>query len=118
MIVCVRFTFGQVASFVAEWRRLKLTDEDLQALEALIMQRPDSGAVIPGTGGLRKIRFAPPSWHTGKRGAARVCYVLVSDIGHCYLIALFAKNEQSNLNAAQKAAARQLIQSLRAHVKG
>jgi hypothetical protein len=114
----VRFTFGQVAGFVAEWHRLGLTDEDLQALETLIMERPESGVVMPGTGGLRKIRFAPPSWHTGKSGATRVCYVIFADIGYCGLIALFAKNEQSNLNAAQKAQARRLIADLKASMKG
>ena len=114
----MRFTFGHVASFVADWRRLKLNDEDLQALETLVMERPQAGAVVPGTGGLRKLRFAPPSWHTGKSGATRVCYVLFTEIRHCYFIALFAKNEQSNLNAAQKAAARELIASLKVRMKG
>lgn len=41
---------------------------DLQALERILIANPDAGDVIPGTGGLRKLRFAPPSWHTGKRG--------------------------------------------------
>ena len=114
----VGLTFGQVASFVADWKRLRLTDEDLQALEALIMERPEAGVVMHGTGGLRKVRFARPSWRTGKSGATRVCYVLLSEIDQCYLIALLAKNEQSNLNAAQKAAARKLIATIRAHVEG
>ena len=114
----MRLTFGQVASFVADWKRLKLTDEDLRALEALILERPRAGVVVQGTGGLRKLRFAPPSWHTGKRGATRVCYVLFTEIDQCYFIALFAKNEQSNLDAAQKAAARKLIEGLRTHLKG
>jgi hypothetical protein len=113
----MRFTFGQVAGFVADWRRLGLTDDDLRSLETLIMERPEGGAVIQGTGGLRKIRFAPPSWHTGKSGATRVCYVVFVEVGHCSLIAIFAKNEQSNLNAAQKALARRLITDLKAHLK-
>ena len=113
----MKLTFGQVAGFVAEWRRLRLTDEDLQALETLIMERPESGAVMPGTGGLRKIRFAPPSWHRGKSGATRVCYVLFSELDQCYFIALFPKNEQANLTAAQKVHARQIIESLKAHLR-
>lgn len=116
--IWVRLTFGEVAGFVADWKRLKLTDEDLQTLQNLIMARPEGGVVMGGTGGLRKIRFAPPSWHTGKSGATRVCYVLFTEIDHCYLIAIFAKNEQSNLNAAQKAQARELIAAIRAHLKG
>lgn len=113
----VKLTFGQVAGFVAEWKRLRLTDEDLQALETLIMRRPEAGVVIRGAGGLRKIRFAPPSWHRGKSGAARVCYVVFAEVDQCYFIALFAKNEQANLTAAQKTQARQLIDHLKSHLK-
>jgi hypothetical protein len=36
-------TFVQVPAFVAEWRMLKLADEDLQALETAIMERPEAG---------------------------------------------------------------------------
>ena len=113
----MKLTFGQVAGFVADWKRLGLTDEDLQALEKLIMERPEAGVVMSGAGGLRKIRFAPPSWHTGKSGATRVCYVVFSELSHCYLIALFAKNEQANLDSAQKKQARQLIEKLKKHLE-
>ena len=70
----MRFSFAQVVVFVARWRKLRLTDEDLQALERQIAADPDAGDVMRGTGGVRKLRFAPPSWNTGKSGAARVCY--------------------------------------------
>ena len=113
----MKLTFGQVASFIAGWKRLRLTDEDLQALEQLIMERPEAGVVMQGTGGLRKIRFAPPSWHTGKSGATRVCYVLFAELDYCCLIALFAKNEQSSLDAAQRAQVRKLISDLKAALK-
>ena len=90
-----------------------LADEDLQALEQQIMRNPESGAVMAGTGGLRKIRFAPPSWHTGKSGATRVCYAIFVEAEQCYLAAIFAKNEQPNLTAAEKAEARKMIAALR-----
>ena len=107
-------TFAQPASFVAEWRRLRLTDEDLSALESQIMERPQAGAVMSGTGGLRKIRFAPPSWHRGKSGSTRVCYVVFAEAAYCYLLMIFAKNEQANLSRAQKQRAHQVIADLRA----
>lgn len=65
-------SFLQTSPFVADAERLGLDDEDMQALERLLIERPDRGAVVAGTGGVRKVRFAPPSWHTGKSGAARV----------------------------------------------
>lgn len=54
-------TFGQVATFVADWQHLDLSDEDLRSLEALLLRDPEAGKVIPGTGGARKVRFAPKS---------------------------------------------------------
>lgn len=99
-------SFAQVAVFAAKWRTLGLTDEDLQALERLIAADPTAGDVMRGTGGVRKVRFAPPSWHTGKSGAARVCYAAFTRIGTVYLLTVFAKNEKANLTAAERATLR------------
>lgn len=101
-MTAVRFTFIQPASFVADWRRLRLTDDDLRALENGIMLRPDAGAVMRGTGGLRKMRFAPPSSHTGKSGGMRVCYVVFLDLAKVFLLAIFPKNEKANLDADER----------------
>jgi hypothetical protein len=108
----VRFTFIQPLSFAGDWRRLGLTDEDLQALENEIMTRPDAGAVMRGTGGLRKMRFAPPSWRVGKRGAARVCYVAFVSLSKVYLLTVFPKNEKANLTPAERTHMRQWIARL------
>lgn len=76
------------------------------------MEKPDGGAAMSGTGGIRKLRFAPPSMNTGKSGATRVCYAIIfADI--CYLFTIFAKNEMPNLSAADKAALRTLIGDIR-----
>ena len=109
----MRLAFLQVQGFVADWRRLKLTDEDLQALEALIENRPEAGVVMQGTGGLRKIRFAPPSWHTGKSGAARVCYIYVVRAEACAFVAIFSKNRKSNLNASDRAELAKVVGAIR-----
>ena len=99
----MKLTLIQVATFVGKAKRLGLSDEDLQALERQIMENPEGGDVVAGTGGVRKIRFAPPSWNTGKSGATRVCYALFSVIETVYLLTIFGKNEQANLTAAEKA---------------
>jgi len=112
----VRFTFVQPASFAAEWRRLKLTDEDLQTLEGEIMHRPEVGPSMQGTGGLRKMRFAPPSWHRGKSGALRVCYVVFHEVQTVYLLLLFPKNEKSNLTAAERERFKRWVAALRAQI--
>ncbi len=100
----MKLTLIQVSTFVAKFKKLGLTDEDLQALEKQVMERPEPGDVMVGTGGVRKIRFAPPSWNTGKSGATRVCYALFTTIDTVYLLTIFGKNQQANLTAIEKSA--------------
>jgi hypothetical protein len=107
----MKMTFRHMPVFVSEWKRLGLPDEDLQALERQIMERPESGAVMNGTGGVRKVRFAPPSWRTGKSGATRVCYVVFAD-AVCYLFLIFPKNERANLSAKDKAVLKLTMEAL------
>lgn len=81
---------------------MRLTDLDLRALEDLILANPAVGKPMAGTGGLRKMRFAPPSWHTGKSGATRVGYAWFPMVDTVYLIALYAKQDKDNLTAAER----------------
>ncbi|HET6246695.1 MAG TPA: hypothetical protein VFE47_03270 [Tepidisphaeraceae bacterium] len=108
----MKMTFRQTAVFVAEWKRLRFVDEDLQALEWEIMERPDVGRVLNGTGGVRKMRFSAPSRHSGKSGATRVCYTVVLDT-ICYLLIIFPKNERANLSARDKAVLKKTVDALR-----
>ena len=66
-------TFILTDEFVKRWEALGFTDDDLRRLELEIMKNPQAGAVVPGTGRLRKLRFA--FGNSGKRGSSRVCYV-------------------------------------------
>ena len=66
--------FVELDEFGADWERLGLDVEvDLAALQHELMLNPMAGDLVPGTGGLRKFRFAPPRWNKGKSGALRVC---------------------------------------------
>jgi hypothetical protein len=106
----MHFSFIQLRHFERKWRAARLNDEDLQALEQMIMERPEAGDVMRGTGGLRKARFAPPSWHRGKSGALRVCYAVYHQYGLVFLVTLFGKNEQANLSDAECQATKQLLE--------
>ncbi len=108
----MRLTFIQLPRFAARWAQLKLTDDDLRALEQSLLRNPDAGAVVPGTGGLRKVRFAPPSRHVGKSGAFRVGYAYFRSADSVYPLAIFPKNEQANLTPAEKVEARKLIETI------
>jgi len=98
----MRLTLVQVASFASDWRRMRLTDDDLRALENLILTDPTRGKAMAGTGGLRKMRFAPPSRHVGKSGATRVGYAYFPMFETVYLIALYAKQDKDNLTAGER----------------
>jgi hypothetical protein len=90
--------------FSRDWESLQLDDEDLLALQILIMLAPERATVIEGTGGLRKLRFSPLRWNTGKRGALRICFALFPKYHTAILVTAYAKNEQDDLDAADKSA--------------
>lgn len=113
----MKLTFAQTSAFVADWRALPLTDEDLRTLENQLMALPDAGAVMGGTGGLRKICFAPSNRSGGKSGAMRVCYLYLPDHRLVFLVSMFAKNEKANLTSAEKSAFRKLISLIKRGLK-
>lgn len=59
--------------------------------------RPDAGKVIPGSGGLRKVRWAARGH--GKRGGARVIYFWWTADDKILLLDIYAKGEQEDLTA-------------------
>lgn len=95
-------TFVYMPGFVREWNRQRLTDSDLQALEQAIGSSPSIPPVMRGTGGLRKLRFAPPSRHMGKSGAMRVGFAYFPAKAAIFVLAMFAKNDAANFAAAQR----------------
>jgi hypothetical protein len=114
----MRLTVGYLSIFVSDWRRLGLDDEDLRALELAVMENPSAGRIIPGAGGLRKMRFAPIGWGRGKSGGTRVCYVYFARHDSVFMLAAYSKNEQENITAADKARYRRMIQSIEAGIAG
>ena len=107
-------SFVHLSMFVADWRHLRLTDDDLRALEKILINRPVAGDVMAGTGGLRKLRFAPPSRGGGKSGGLRVCYAVFPTLGLIILYAAYAKNEKANMSPADRNTCNRILQRLRA----
>jgi hypothetical protein len=91
---------------------LKLKDDDLRALENVIAEQPERDPVMAGTGGLRKIRFAPASWGSGKSGAIRVGFAFFPVVSRIYLVTVFRKNEKGNLSQAEKKGIKELLARL------
>jgi hypothetical protein len=110
------YSFVQLPTFTTAWKSMKLNDADLQSLEALLLKNPQAGDVMQGTGGLRKIRFAPPSMHTGKSGATRVVYVFLQEGPAIYLFTIFRKSSRANLTAGEKSFYRTVVADLRKYL--
>ena len=64
--------------------------------------------MIPGTGGLRKIRWEAAG--RGKRGGARVIYYWAREDGEILLLLIYSKTRQDDLTPKQKALLKKLIQ--------
>jgi putative transcriptional regulator len=103
------FRFVEMTPFTRRWKSLSLGDEDLLALQMSIMQNPARAPVISGTGGLRKVRFAPKSWRKGKSGSARVGYVYLREWGVVLLVIAYSKDEKDDLAPDEKEEIRKLI---------
>ena len=85
----------------------QLPAEEYRLLQLHLVQRPDAGSIIPGSGGLRKLRWRLPG--RGKRGGARIIYYWKRAPGRLFLQFLYAKNVRSDLSRAQLRVLRELI---------
>ena len=84
-----------------------LDDDQYRALQAVLSDNPDAGDVIPGGGGLRKLRWRLAG--RGKRGGLRIIYYRVVSAEQIYLLYVYAKNEQTDLTRDQLKTLRQLV---------
>ena len=76
------------------------TDAEIEALIDFISINPEAGKVIPGTGGLRKIRWQVSQ--KGKRAGARVVYYFHGDSLPVFLLTAYAKGATDQLTKAQE----------------
>jgi hypothetical protein len=76
-----------------------LDDHGQRAIEEALVQDPEAGDVIAGTGGVRKLRFGFRG--RGKRGGVRLIYYYRSAKGRVYLILMYPKARKEDLTAAE-----------------
>ena len=102
--------FVELTPFIA-FRNEYWTDEDLRALQNFLLLSPDSGDLIRGGSGLRKIRWSAQG--RGKRGGARVIYYWQVPMHRIYLIYGYVKSERENLTPQQTAALAELMKEIK-----
>lgn len=86
-----------------------LDDDAFLRLQRLLMLKPEAGDVIPGTGGLRKLRFVDERRGKGKRGGLRVIYYWWDTGEQFWLFTVFDKDEMSDLTASERKGLKEMI---------
>ena len=99
------------APFHRCWKAMGLTDDDLKTLENILLENPQRGDVIQGSGGARKLRIQLDA--KGKSGGGRVIYLDVFEKEKLYLLFAYPKNVQEDLTAEQKKAIRALVDAIK-----
>jgi hypothetical protein len=87
-----------------------LSEAALRALEEVLLERPDAGDVVPGTGGVRKVRVPLPG--RGKRGGARVLYYHAAARERVYFLLVYPKNVAVTISEAGKNELKQWVARL------
>ena len=108
-------TFVELPIFRARWKDMGLDDDDLKRLQEELLADPKVGAVMRGTGGVRKMRFAFEQ--KGKSGSVRVIYVDFEVYEKIFLITAYPKNVKDNLTDSERSEIKQMIHVLEEQLK-
>ena len=88
--------------------QVMLSDEEYRLLQSDLVNRPDVGKVIPGSGGMRKLRWSAKGH--GRRGGIRVIYYWFISKDIILLLFAYSKNEQDDLTKEQLRQLKKIIE--------
>jgi hypothetical protein len=106
----VKAVFVELPPF-EQFRGDYLDDDAFIRLQRLLMLNPEAGALMSGTSGLRKLRFADERRQKGKRGGLRVIYYWWDRGVQFWLFTIYDKDEMSDLTKAQREILKQMLKS-------
>lgn len=101
----------EIATLIA---KRKLKKEDFEDFKKNLVENPEQGDVIAGTGGIRKTRLKSTS--KGKRGGFRICYLHLEDRLILFLLFIYAKNEKENISQVEKNELKQIVEQIKRSV--
>ena len=90
--------------------REHLDDEEYRGLQIHLIEHPDAGAVIRGTGGVRKVRWR--SGGKGKSGGVRVIYYWLKADEQIFLLTIYGKSEKEDLSSQDLRKIARLLEEL------
>ncbi len=97
----MKFTFIESPAFTRYLYKY-LNDEEYSTLQNALMENPDMGVLIQGTGGFRKLRWRDKRRGKGKRGGLRIIYYHLEEARQIWLFTLYGKDEAIDLTMEQK----------------
>ena len=72
-----------------------LSDDEYRMLQWHLQEKPDSGDIVRGSGGVRKVRWAPEG--KGKSGGVRVIYYWKKSDHEMWMLTIYSKSEQASI---------------------
>ena len=106
--MAVLFSFRETPRFTRRALAL-LGDDSLAQLQWELIAAPEQGAIIKGSGGIRKIRWSLEG--RGKRGGARVIYYFAVANEEIFMLDIYAKNEKTDLSPNEIKELREIVRA-------
>ena len=106
------FQFIEAPAF-SRYRDQYLDDDGFRDLQASLAVNPEAGDLIPGAGGIRKLRWKDPRRGKGKRGGLRIIYYCFLSDEEIWLLTLYDKNEASDLTSHERDQLRRALEEER-----
>jgi hypothetical protein len=91
-----------------------LDDDGFRELQRALALNPEQGDLIPGAGGVRKLRWSDAKRGKGKRGGLRIIYYCFLSDEEIWLLTLYGKDEASDLSRDEKAQLKKALETERA----
>ena len=103
-------TVIETPAYLASAREVGLTEEERDEIVSYLARQPDSGDLMPGTGGARKLRFAGRS--KGKSGGYRVITFFADEEIPVFLLDIYGKGSRANPSQAARNELRKMLTAL------
>lgn len=91
------YTFVELPVFT-RYAEDYFSDEEMADLQRYLSKNAKSGDVVPGTGGVGKLRWSRAGM--GKRGGVRILYYVQDSKGRIWLLTVYAKSARENIPAS------------------
>lgn len=98
----MNLTFVETTGFTSVVQEYFGGDEGLRMFQSTLLQDPERGDLMPGCGGLRKVRQRDPRRGKGARGGLRIIYLYVPEARHVLLLDVYDKAEANDLTTQER----------------